>query len=1074
MNTSLSTRIAGYFGTLFLAAMASLLALWYFGLPAVGLSGAGNMQLAEVTRTLERAADHRRTLLISGIAERRGDILVVAENRVLSQQLLDHDPKLEQDFERVADRLLRAYPDRYMDLFIVESASGLVRGSTRAGASGQAFWDAALLARARLPGIRELIEQVDSPQGTTLAVVRQMFAPGKDGYPDRQLVGIVVALVAPDLLLPGAHDADTALHEETGTTTLFDAAGRALDQRRGAAPAKLQMPFNQQVYHGFEGTLQGLDAQGKPSIAVYRHIRLSGNLGWTLVHQVGREDALATLTGSVNTLMLAALLMTVLALAVVAWAAYRITLPLRALARTARQVGTGDLSARAPLPPNEAREIQTLTQAFNDMAGNIERGHLTLESAVLARTQELAGERDRAQRYLDIARVMLIALDRQGRIAMVNTAGARLLGHPESVLIGMHWLDNFVPAASQAQTRQVFEALLRGETEAYAQHENPIINAAGEVHTLAWNNAVLRDADGQSIGTLSSAEDITERKAAEEELRVAAIAFESQQGMYVCDAHWAILRVNQAFTTITGYSAAEAAGRQPAELLASARADAAFYATLDESLRVHGTWQGESWDQRKDGSIFPAWLVISAVTNTQGLLTHYVVSMTDITERKAAEDEIRSLAFYDPLTGLPNRRLLMDRLGHAMASAARNHRLGALLFVDLDHFKTLNDTLGHDKGDLLLEQVAVRLRNCIRGVDTVARLGGDEFVVLLEDLSNNPLEAASQAEVVGEKIVAALNQPYEIAGYAHHSSPSIGITVLGERVEAIEEPLKRADVAMYQAKAAGRNTLRFFDPQTQVNVAARAELEARLREAVQAGQLLLHYQAQVNASGHIVGAEALVRWSHPLLGMVSPATFIPLAEETGVILPLGRWVLETACQQLRRWADQPRLAQLSLSVNVSAREFLDRNFADQVLQTLERTGANPLRLKLELTESLLLANVEDVIARMNALKAVGIGFSLDDFGTGYSSLSYLKRLPLDQLKIDQGFVRDILDDPNDAAIAKMVVALADSMGLNVIAEGVETRAQCDMLAQLGCLCYQGYLFSKPLALDAFEAFALQP
>jgi diguanylate cyclase (GGDEF)-like protein/PAS domain S-box-containing protein len=605
------------------------------------------------------------------------------------------------------------------------------------------------------------------------------------------------------------------------------------------------------------------------------------------------------------------------------------------------------------------------------------------------------------------------------------------------------------------------------------QHENAIINAAGEIHILSWNIAIMRDANGQSLGTLSSAEDITERKAAEAELRVAAIAFESQQGMYVSDADWRIIRVNQAFTDITGYSAAEAAGRLPAELLSSALSDDAFYAALNESVRTHGTWQGETWDRRKDGTAFPVWLIISAVTNTEGLVTHYVVSMTDITARKAAEDEIRSLAFYDPLTGLPNRRLLMDRLGHAMASAARHRKLGALLFVDLDHFKTINDTLGHDKGDLLLAQVAARLRGCIRGVDTVARLGGDEFVVLLEDLSKSSLEAASQAEAVGEKIVAALNQPYEIAGYTHHSSPSIGITVLGEHPEAIEEPLKRADVAMYQAKAAGRNTLRFFDPETQVAVAARAEMEAALREAVQAQQFTVHYQAQVNATGTTVGAEALVRWIHPQHGMVSPATFIPLAEETGVILPLGRWVLETACTQLQRWAAEPRMAHLTLSVNVSAREFLDRNFSAQVLQTLERTGANPLMLKLELTESLLLANVEDVITKMNALKDVGIGFSLDDFGTGYSSLSYLKRLPLNQLKIDQSFVRDILDDPNDAAIAKMVVALADSMGLNVIAEGVETREQRDLLAQLGCLSYQGYLFSKPLPLDAFEAFAQQ-
>lgn len=1071
MNTPLSTRIAGYFGALFLAAMASLLVLWYFGLPAVGLTGAGNMQLAEVTRTLEREADHRRTLINMAISERRGDILVIAENRVMSQQLLDKDPKLAQDFGRVADRLQRAYPDRYLDLVVIDPASGLVRSSTRVEAIGKPFWGAGLLARARLPGIKELVEQVDSPQGTTVAIVRQMFAPGKDGYPERKLVGILVALLSPQLLFPDALEYTSTLSAETGTTTLFDATGKPLSQSPAGSKPPAAALNSQQVANGFEGTLQGQDPRGNATIAVYRHIRLSGSLGWTLVHQVGREEALAALKSNVNTLLLAGLLMTVLALAVIGLVAYKLTLPMRALASAARQVGKGDLSARAPLSPNESREILTLAQAFNDMASNIEQGHLKLESAVMERTLELAGERDRAQGYLDIAGVMLIALDTNGCIAMINTAGARLLGYTEEALIGMDWFDNFIPAKDRAQTRHVFASIMQGEARDHVQYENAIINAAGEIHILSWNNAIMRDANGQGLGTLSSAEDITERKAVEVELRVAAIAFESQQGMYVSDADWHIIRVNQAFTDITGYSATEAAGRRPADLLGSERSDEAVYATINRSLLTHGTWQGEVWDRRKDGSIFPAWLIISSVTNKDSKITHYVVSLTDITERKAAEDEIRSLAFYDPLTGLPNRRLLMDYLGHAMASAARHRKLGALLFVDLDHFKTINDTLGHDKGDLLLQQVAARLRSCIREVDTVARLGGDEFVVLLEDLSQSTLEAASQAEAVGEKIVAALNQPYEIAGYTHHSSPSIGITVLGEYPEAIEEPLKRADAAMYQAKAAGRNTLRFFDPETQVAVAARAEMEAALREAVRAQQFTVHYQAQVNAVGKTVGAEALVRWIHPQHGMVSPATFIPLAEETGVILPLGRWVLETACTQLQRWASEPRMAHLTLSVNVSAREFLDRNFSAQVLQTLERTGANPLMLKLELTESLLLVNVEDVITKMNALKDMGIGFSLDDFGTGYSSLSYLKRLPLNQLKIDQSFVRDILSDPNDAAIAKMVVALADSMGLNVIAEGVETQAQCDVLAQFGCFSYQGYLFSKPLALDAFEAFA---
>lgn len=446
------------------------------------------------------------------------------------------------------------------------------------------------------------------------------------------------------------------------------------------------------------------------------------------------------------------------------------------------------------------------------------------------------------------------------------------------------------------------------------------------------------------------------------------------------------------------------------------------------------------------------------------------VAIRDITARKAAQEQIQSLAFSDPLTGLPNRRLLLDRLEQALTAATRHQRQAALLFIDVDDFKTINDTLGHEQGDVLLRQVAQRLLTCVREGDTVARVGGDEFVVLLKDLSQSVQEAATQAEAIAKKIMAALNQPYQLGSSAQHSTASIGVTLFGgDQRDSTDAPLRRADMAMYQAKAAGRNTLRFFDPQMQAVVTARAVLEAGLHEALEKNQFLLLYQAQVTWQCQITGVEALLRWNDPRRGMVSPAEFIHLAEETGLILPIGQWVLETACTQLARWAIQSEMAHLTISVNVSARQFHQSDFVEQVLDTLDRSGAKASRLKLELTESLLINNVDDVIAKMNALKGRGVGFSLDDFGTGYSSLSYLKRLPLDQLKIDQGFVHDILIDPNDAAIAKMVVALADSMGLAVIAEGVETEAQRDFLADLGCQAYQGYLFSRPLPLVEFEA-----
>ena len=448
----------------------------------------------------------------------------------------------------------------------------------------------------------------------------------------------------------------------------------------------------------------------------------------------------------------------------------------------------------------------------------------------------------------------------------------------------------------------------------------------------------------------------------------------------------------------------------------------------------------------------------------------HLIVMYDITERKKSEEKIQTLAFFDQLTGLPNRTLLLDRLHQAQVASDRNRSHGAVLFIDLDHFKVLNDTLGHDVGDQLLKEVARRLLTCVRDGDTVARLGGDEFVVMLTGLDEAADAAANHAEDIGEKILATLAQTYRLKNIEYPGAASIGCTLFLGRNTDIEELLKQADMSMYKAKESGRNALRFFDPAMQAAVVARSLLDANLRTALAEAQFLLHFQAQVLDDGRVTGAEVLLRWPHPERGMISPTVFIPLAEETGLILPIGEWVLEGACRQLVSWAKNPALNRLSLAVNVSARQFRQDNFAEQVIAILARTGANPQRLKLELTESLLITDVDAIIEKMFMLKARGVSFSLDDFGTGYSSLSYLKRLPLDQLKIDQSFVRDILVDPNDAAIANTVVALARSLGLGVIAEGVETEAQREFLAHSGCRAYQGYLFSRPVPVDDFVHF----
>ncbi|MDO8294293.1 MAG: EAL domain-containing protein [Gallionella sp.] len=558
---------------------------------------------------------------------------------------------------------------------------------------------------------------------------------------------------------------------------------------------------------------------------------------------------------------------------------------------------------------------------------------------------------------------------------------------------------------------------------------------------------------------------LEEREAA---LSVAAIAFEIEEGMIVTDRNEVIIRVNRVFTKLTGYSTEEAIGKT-LPIFKFDSQDAEFYQHMRESLHRDNYWQGEIWNQRKNGEIYPEWLTITAVVGTDGEITNYVCAFSDITERKEAEEKICALAFYDPLTQLPNRRFLLDRLQQALALSTRNDRQGALLFIDLDNFKSINDTQGHAVGDLLLVEVAKRLQGCIREGDTTARLGGDEFVVLLEDLDEDEQVAAAQAETVGEKIREAIAQPYLINGQEHHSTASIGITLFHGPVRTMEEMLKRADVALYRAKADGRNTVSFFDPAMQATVMARVALESDLRRAVSGQeQFLLYYQAQVDSSGRMIGAEALVRWRHPEHGMVSPADFIPLAEESGLILPLGNWVMATACEQLAAWAAQPEMAHLILAVNISAKQFRLPTFVEEVTTLVDYFKVDPARLKLEITESMLLDNVDDVIAKMTALKVRGISFSMDDFGTGYSSLSYLKRLPLYQLKIDQSFVRDVLTDPNDAAIAKTIIALAQSMNLAVIAEGVETEAQREFLELNGCHAFQGYLFSKPVPIKEFE------
>lgn len=579
-------------------------------------------------------------------------------------------------------------------------------------------------------------------------------------------------------------------------------------------------------------------------------------------------------------------------------------------------------------------------------------------------------------------------------------------------------------------------------------------------------NSKLVKLDKQYL--MSIVRNITDSKKAGADSRIAAIAFESQEGMLISDANNVILRVNHAFSKVTGYTPSEVIGKNP-RILSSGHHDAKFFSAMWESINNTDTWDGEIQNKRKNGEIYPEHINISAVRDKKGAVTHYVATFLDLTSINEATDKIKRLALYDSLTGLPNRRLLLDRLHQAFASSERSGRGGAVLFIDIDNFKTINDTLGHDIGDLLLKQFAQRLKDCIREGDTVARLGGDEFVVMLEGLSKHPLEATIQAKAFGDKILDSLSQPYLLGTHEYHSTTSIGAVIFSDHGQTETDLLKRSDIAMYHAKQAGRNTLKFFNPEMQNIINERASLLIELRKAIENRQFHLHYQIQVDDLRRPVGAEALIRWIHPERGLIPPAQFIPLAEDTELILPIGLWVLETACAQLKAWEQNALTFSLVLAANVSARQFHQPDFAAQVQAIVQHHAINPMRLKLELTESMLVENIEATIATMNILKEIGIQFSLDDFGTGYSSLQYLKRLPLDQLKIDYSFVRNLATDKNDRAIARTIIAMAQNLGLEVIAEGVETEEQLLLLKDIACTFYQGYLFSKAVPIEQFEA-----
>ncbi len=649
--------------------------------------------------------------------------------------------------------------------------------------------------------------------------------------------------------------------------------------------------------------------------------------------------------------------------------------------------------------------------------------------------------------------------DQTGSIVRASRSVEQLLGYTVEEVLGRKLADLY---CSQAE-REDFLARMQANGGHIVGGESRLRHKDGHELWVRTTAHFIRDAAGNVVGVEGTTRDNTRQRRAEEEQRLAAKVFESSgEAIMITDAEGCIVSVNQAFSRITGYAAADAVGRN-ASMLASGRHGSEFFGDMWRSILDTGYWQGELWNRRRSGEIFPGWLGISSVRDTDGKITHFVGIFSDISERKAVEAKIAFLAHHDALTGLPNRLLLKDRMEQAMVHGERNGNKVALLFVDLDRFKAVNDSFGHPVGDALLRDAAQRLLACVRDSDTISRHGGDEFLVVLTDLNSSEVPA----QIAG-KIMAVLGQPFHVDDHEARISASVGIAVYPEDGTGFDELLKKADTAMYHAKQAGRNAFRFYTQRMNADVQERLDLHSRLRSALELEEFVLYYQPLVDLkNGRIVGGEALLRWKSPGHGLIAPESFIAAAEHSGLSVPLGEWVLQEACRELARWHAEGH-PQLSMAVNISAIQFRRGDVEETVLRALVASGATPAALELELTESILIDGAEQVLGTIRRIQALGVRLAIDDFGTGYSSLAYLKRFAVDKLKIDQSFVRDIETDQDDAAIVRAVIQMARSLDLKVVAEGVESEAVAEQLRAMQCDLVQGYHFGRPMPAAEFR------
>jgi diguanylate cyclase (GGDEF)-like protein/PAS domain S-box-containing protein len=1027
---SLRTRIT--IGTLVII----VLALWFALLIAghqlrVEMEKAISAQQSSAVALAAKKVDQLLKERIAAIEE-LGDYLTKSKQPLNQQSFLDE---------------LMIVPRMFNWGIILLDSSGVVQASipSRLHRSGSNYYD--------LPDVQSALNSgqvtVSDPLLDSVTQQPQILIMAPIRGEKRVVRGLAVGVI--NLAIPNIFDTvNAAKFGSTGDFFVMAPKSRTYvassDKRRVMThgPPKGVNQLYDQHMAGHEISGLAKSSRGVVELASAKRIQ---SVGWIMASVLPAKEAFAPVDSMHRTLLIGTVVLTVLASLITWWWLNLQFGPASEASNMLARMGDGSLP-RQPLPIYRNDEIGHLSNAFNNLLNRIEE------------------EEERAAEYAANELLSKIVSHVPGVVFQYRLFPD---GHGEFIYVSSGFREIFgVGLEEVSENTEVvrsmihpddkdrfFESLrISAETLELWRVDHRLCHPDGTTKWLLVE-AMPELVDEKLIwyGFIS---DITDVKKTEDELRIAATTFQAHEAFLITDADHMILRVNSAFTNITGFTTNDVIGLTP-EIL---KFDIDIYREITSALAADGSWQGEVDLQRKSGIGFTAWLAATCVKDDSGATTHYVAMFQDISDRKEAEEKIRSLAFYDPLTNLPNRRLLLDRIQQAIANTSRTGQYGALLFIDIDNFKLLNDSRGHDIGDQLLVEVAKRLQSCVREGDSVARLGGDEFVLMVQDIDET--EAAEQVEVITRKLLDILGQPCWLDGREYHGSSSIGVALFRGHDIGVDELVRRADLAMYQAKSTGRNAVRFFDPSMQAKIDHRSMMEGELRRALSENEFVLHYQPQIDQEKNCIGVEALIRWQHPVKGLVPPNEFVPVAEECDLIQPIGQWVIEQACSCLAEWRENEETAGLTVSVNISARQFSQDDFIDEVSKVVSRFSIEPNRLKFELTESMLLVDVNETIAKMLSLRGLGIGFSLDDFGTGYSSLSYLKRLPLDQLKIDRSFVDEIITDPNDTAICRAVIALGKSLGLQVIAEGVETEEHWSWLCEEDCDAVQGYYFSRPI------------